>query len=96
MRRTKSIKIWLTDAEHERLKKLARRRGISALLRARALNGDRREEADRLSIVAELARARNFLCQIARNSERRPPLEQIQIVAQLIAVERQLSSFRTS
>jgi Trp operon repressor len=95
MTRTKSIKIRLTDDEHQQLKSLAGARGISALLRRRALGPDRRQvQSERLKIVAELARARNLLNQIARNSERHTPPEQIQIVAQLLAVERQLSKFK--
>ena len=78
------------------MKALAGVRGISALLRRRALGPDRQQvQSERLRVVAELARARNLLDQIARNSERRRPPEQIQIVAQLIAVERQLSKFKT-
>ena len=96
MTRTNSIKVWLTDDEHQRLKKLAPARGIGFLLRSRALDSDRRQEqTDRVSIVAELARIRNLLNQIARNSERRTPPDQIQIVAQLITVERRLSNFKT-
>jgi hypothetical protein len=97
MTRTKSIKIRLTDEEHQHLKKLAGARGVSALLRTGALGIDRRQEqTERLKVVAELARARNLLNQIARNSERHAPPEQIQIVAQLIDVERQLTKLKKS
>lgn len=97
MTRTKNIRIRLTDEEHRRLKALAGARGISALLRHRALGPDRQQvQSERLRVVAELARARNLLAQIARNSERRRPTEQIQIVAELIAVERQLLKFKAS
>jgi hypothetical protein len=96
MTRTKNIRIRLTDQEHQHLKKLAGARGVSALLRTGALGIDQQQEqTERLRVVAELARARNLLNQIARNSERRTPPDQIQIVAQLIAVERQLSKFKT-
>ena len=92
MNRTKSTKIRLTENEHRQLKARAGARGVSALLRIQALGPDRRGE--QFAFIAELARARNLLNQIARNSERRMPSEQIQIVAQLIAVERQLSDFK--
>jgi len=96
MTRTKSIKIRLTSDEHRRLKALAGARGISALLRRCALGPDRRQvQNERLRVVAELARAGNLLNQIARHFERRMPSDQIQIVSQLIAVERQLSRFKT-
>ncbi len=97
MKRSRSIKIRLTDQEQRRLKALAGARGISALLRRGALGPDRRQvQSERLRVVAELGRARNLLNQIARNSERRPLLDQVQIVLQLTAVERQLSKFKTS
>lgn len=97
MIRNKSIKIRLTDGEHQRLKTLAGRRGISALLRVRALGIDQRQEQfQRLTVIAELARARNVLNQIARSCERRPLMERIEILAQLIRVERQLSTFKPS
>jgi len=92
MNRTKSIKIRLTDNEHRQLKARAGVRGVSALLRIQALGPDRRGE--QFALIAELARARILLNQIARNCERLNPSEQIQIVAQLIAVERQLSNFK--
>ena len=96
MNRTKSIKIRLTDDELRQLKAAAGTRGISALLRRRALGLNRQQERiDQLPVLAELARARNLLNQIARNTERRAPPEHIQIVAQLIVVERQLSNFKT-
>ena len=95
MNRTKSIKIRLTDNEHRQLKARAGARGVSALLRIQALGPDRQQERrEQFSLVAELARARNLLNQIARNSERRMPSQQIEIVSQLIAVERQLSNFK--
>jgi len=95
MSRTKSIKIRLTDNEHQQLKARAGARGVSALLRIQALRPDRRQkQREQFALIAELARARNLLHQIARNSERRMPSEQIQIVSQLIAVERQLSNFK--
>ena len=85
----------LTDAEFRRLKTLAGARGVSAHLRLRALGPDRRQEqTERLTVLAELARARNLLNQIGRNCERQRLPDQIQIVAQLIAVERQLSGFK--
>ena len=97
MTRTKNIRIRLTDEEHQQLKSLAGARGISALLRRRALGPDRRQvQNERLRVVAEIARARNVLNQIARNSERCTPPDQIQIVAQLLAVERQLSNLTKS
>lgn len=93
--RNKSIKIRLTDGEHRRLKTLAGKRGISALLRIRALGMDRREEQfQRLAVIAELARARNVLNQIARSCERRPPTDQIEILAQLIRVEERLFTLK--
>ena len=95
--RTKSIKVRLTDGEHHRLKTLAGKRGISALLRVRALGIDQREEQiQRLTVVAELARARNALNQIARSCERRPTVELIEMLAQLIRIERQLSTLKPS
>lgn len=64
-------------------------------MRVRALGFDApQENRELLMVVAELARARNILNQIARNSERRPLLEQIQIVTALLGVERSLSSFQ--
>jgi hypothetical protein len=96
MNRTKSIKVRLTDDELRQLKAAAGSRGISALLRRRALGlNEQQERIDGLPVLAELTRARNLLNQIARSSERRPPPEQIQIVAQLITVERQLSNHKT-
>src|SRR5436189_196455 len=71
MSRTKSIKIRLTDNEHQRLKARAGARGVSALLRIQALRPDRRQkQREQFALIAELARARNLLHQIARNSER--------------------------
>ena len=95
MNRTKSIKIRLTDNEHRQLRARAGARGVSALLRIQALGPDHQQERrGQFALVAELARARNLLNQIARNSERRMPSQQIEIVSQLIAVERQLSNFK--
>jgi hypothetical protein len=97
MKRTKSIKIRLTDGELRRLKTCAGPRGVSAFLRVRALGPDRRQlQTERLNFLAEFARARNLLNQIARSSEKRPLPEQFQIVAQLIAVERVLSKLKKS
>ena len=97
MKRTKSIKIRLTPGELWRLKGTAGRRGVSALLRARALGPDPRQmQKERLAFLAEFARARNTLNQIARNSQRQPPLALIEIVSHLIAVERQLSTLKKS
>ena len=97
MKRTKSIKIRLTDDELRRLKVRAGLRGVSSFLRIQALGPDRRQiQMERLVILAEFARARNLLNQIARNLQRQPPLEQIEIVSQLIAVERQLLNLRKS
>lgn len=97
MNRNKSIKIRLTEDEFSRLKTAAGKRGISALLRRRAL-GQRREQEriEQLAVLTELARVRNLLTQIARECGRRALPEQIQIVVQLIAVERQLSKFKIS
>ena len=95
MNRTKTIKIRLTDSEQRQLKARAGTRGVSALLRIRALGPDRQQrQREQFALIAELGRARNLLNQIARNSERLKSSEQIQIVAQLIAVERQLSNFK--
>lgn len=95
MTRTKTVKVRLTEAEHRRLKALAGKRGVSALLRIRALGPDTREEkTERLTILAELARARNLLNQIARHSQRQQPTGQIEIVARLICVERELSKIK--
>lgn len=92
MTRTRNIKIRLTDGEHRRLKALAGNRGVSAFLRIRSLGTDERQEkSERLILVTELARARNLLNQIARNSERYRPTQQIEIVARLICVEREFS-----
>lgn len=97
MTRTKSIKIRLTDDELRRLKATAGRRGVSSLLRVRALGPDRRQlQVERLAVLSEFNRARNLLNQIARNSQRQTPLAQIEIVSQLIAVERQLSILKKS
>ena len=97
MNRNKSIKIRLTDDELRQLKTRAGARGVSALLRRRALGPDRQQEQkERLIVIAELARARNLLNQIARNSQRQSPATQIQVVSQLLAVERQLSRFKRS
>ena len=95
MKRTKSIKIRLTTGELWRLNFTAGRRGVSALLRARALGPDPRQlQTERLAYIAEFARARNAIVQLARNCQRQPPLALIEIVAHLIAVERQLSNLK--
>lgn len=94
MTRSKSIKIRLTEEEHRKLRKLAGARGLSALLRRRALGPDRRQEhSERFAVLSALARARNLLSQIAHDSERRPLPDQLHIVVQLVAVERELSKF---
>ena len=95
MNRNRNIKIRLTEDELRRLKSRAGKRGVSALLRRRALGPDQRQEqTERLKVLAELARARNLLNLIARNSGQQSPAAQIQIVSQLMAVERQLSDIR--
>ena len=74
MNRTKCIKIRLTDNEHRQLKARAGARGVSSLLRIQALGPDRRQkQREQFALIAELARARNLLNQIARNFERRMP-----------------------
>lgn len=95
MKRTKSIKIRLTPGELWRLKATAGRRGVSALLRVRALGPDPRQmQTERLAFIAEFARARNAIVQLARNCQRQPPLALIEIISHLIAVERQLSNLK--
>lgn len=90
--RTTIVKIRLTKDEHRRLKTLAGKRGISRLLRTLALGPDRREQQEgRLQLVAELARIRNLLLQIALNSSAGRPLEQVRIIFQLVHLERALS-----
>ncbi len=97
MKRTKSIKIRLTDGELRRLKSSAGPRGVSAFLRVRALGPDRRQlQTERLTVLAEFARVRNLLNLVARSSEKRPLPEQFQIVAQLISVERVLLNIKKS
>jgi hypothetical protein len=97
MTRTKSIKIRLTEDELRRLKASAGKRGVSSFLRVRALGPDQHQvQSDRLAVLAEFARARNLLNQIARNFQRQPPLTVIEIVSQLIAVERQISNLKKS
>lgn len=97
MTRTKSIKIRLTDDEFQRLKRRAGKRGVSALLRNRALGPDRRQvQSEKFAVLAELTRARNMLNQIARSCQRQPPLAVVEIVSQLIVVERQLSNLKKS
>ena len=97
MKRTKSINIRLTSEELRRLKICAGTRGVSALLRVRALGPDRRQkQAERLAVLSEFTRTRNLLNQIARNSQRQTPLAAIEIVSHLIAVERQLSNLKKS
>lgn len=96
MTRTKSIKIRLSEEELSQLKRAAGKRGVSALLRRQALGMCREQERiGQLGVLAELVRARNLLSQIARDCQRRALPEQIQIVFRLIAVERQLSKFKT-
>jgi hypothetical protein len=95
MTRTKSIKIRLTDEEYRRLKSIAGAHGVSALLRIRALGPDQRQaQNEKLIMLAEMARVRNVLSQIAQSSARVPWEEQIQIVAQLISVERTLTRLK--
>jgi hypothetical protein len=95
MTRNKNIKIRLSEDELRRLKRIAGARGVSSLLRTKALGPDRRIiQAEKFSVVAELARARNVLNQIARNCQRQPTLAVMQIVSQLVAVERQLSNLK--
>jgi hypothetical protein len=97
MTRTKNIKIRLTEDEFLRLKRCAGKRGVSALLRDRALGPDPRQvQSEQLSGLAELARARNLLNDIARSCQRQPPLAVIEIIALLIVVERQLSMLKKS
>ena len=97
MTRTKNIKIRLTEDEFQRLKRRAGKRGISALLRNRALGPDTRQvQSEKFAVLAEFTRARNLLNQIARSCQRQPPLALAEIVAHLIAVERQLSTLKKS
>jgi hypothetical protein len=97
MTRTKTIKIRVTADEFQRLKRRAGKRGVSALLREGALGPDARQmQSEKFAVLAEFARSRNLLNQIARSCQRQPPLAVIEIVSQLIAVERQLSKFKTS
>jgi len=97
MKRTKNIKIRLTEDEFQRLKRRAGKRGISALLRNRALGPDTRQvQSEKFAVLAEFTRARNLLNQIARSCQRQPPLALAEIVAHLIAVERQLSTLKKS
>jgi hypothetical protein len=91
MTRTKTIKVRLTEGEHRRLKTLAGKRGVSLLLRTSALGPDRKErKSEHFGIIAELARIRNLLIQIAQNSVRHPPVDQVWLVSQLVTVEREL------
>lgn len=91
MSRSKGIRIRLTEEEHKRLRTLAGKTSISAFLRLQALGPDRqRQLSDRLPLIAELARIRNMLTQIARLSEARPLSEQVHLVTRLVAVEQQL------
>ena len=97
MTRSKTIKVRLTEVEYRRLKTLAGKRGVSALLRTRALGPDRQEQkSERLVLIAELGRIRNLLVHVARNSARRPPVEQVVIVSQLITLERDLTKLRAA
>jgi len=92
MNRGKTIQIRLTDIEHRRLKSLAGKRGISALLRASALGPDRQQKiSERLGLIAELARIRNLLVHIAQSAARESDLDRAMIVGQLVTVERELA-----
>lgn len=92
MKRTRNIKIRLTEDEYRRLKSRAGKRGISALLRRRALGTDPRQaDADKLAVLAGFTRARNLLNQIVQNCRHHPPLALVEIIAHLITIERQLS-----
>ena len=96
MTRTKSIKIRVTAEEYGLLKAIAGSRGISALLRNRALKGkSQNDRIERRAVVAELARMRNTLSLIGRYCERCSLPDQIQIVIHLCAVERALSSYKS-
>jgi hypothetical protein len=53
-------------------------------------------QAEKFAVLAESARARNVLNQIARSCQRQPPVAVIEIVSQLIVVERQLSTLKKS
>jgi hypothetical protein len=67
MNRTKSINIRLSEDELRRLKRSAGKRGVSALLRTKTLGPDQRQiQTGKFAVVAELARSRNLLNQIAR------------------------------
>ena len=95
MTRSKTIKMRLSEGELRRLKVLAGRRGVSSLLRMRALGPDRQQrKLERLGFIAELARIRNLLVHIAQNSARRPPVDRILILSQLVTVERELTQLR--
>lgn len=95
MNRAKSIKVRVTDDELRQLKTLAGTAGVSAFLRLRALGPDRhQQQSERLALIAELARIRNLLLQIARSCECQPPPAHVQVVAHLIAVERQLAKLK--
>ena len=95
MKRNKSIKIRLSEDELRQLKRSAGKRGVSALLRTKALGPDQRQvQTEKFAVVAELARCRNLLNQIARGCRRQPPLTLMEIISQLIAVERQLSNLQ--
>ena len=97
MKRNKCINLRVTGDELRRLKAGAGRRGVSAFLRVRALGPDRRQvQTERLTVIAELARVRNLLNQIARNSQRQTPMAQIEIVSHLIALGRKLSNSKKS
>ena len=89
---TKSIKVRLTDAEHQTIKAKAGAQGISTFVRIRVLGADQRhDQKERLLILAELSRARTILNHIAQNSLSRPPVEQVHIMTQLCSLERELS-----
>ena len=92
MTRSKTLKLRLTEAEHRRLKALAGKRGVSMFLRTCALGPDKRQKkSERLALVAELARTRNLLNQIARHCGRQEPINQMEILVRLICVEREVT-----
>lgn len=95
MNRTKAITIRLTETELRHLKAKAGVRGLSALLRLQALGPDRQQEQkQRLSLLAEIARVRHALNQIARRCEEQAAIPQLDIVARLVSLERRLVALR--
>jgi hypothetical protein len=91
MKRTKVIKLRLTETEHRALKGLAGKKTVSAFLRQQALGVDvATDQTERLRLIGEIARVRNLLVYIGRLSAVRPPLQQIAIASQLVTVERAL------